>query len=153
MQSEWLYDKVNRVPKISDEDLAEMVSAITPVIRVSHSFYQHMTWPDAPDPRHDSFLWHARPTGEEFAFHQLNECEIITQHHSCVFFKPSLAEVFAWVRLYAGENWRLFSHFCLENPARLGSSSDFYARCTLLGGSRLFKGRQISPGYHELVER
>jgi hypothetical protein len=152
-QSEWLYNKVNRVPSISDEDLAEMVSAIKPVIRSRGSFYQDMTWPDAPDPRHDSFLWHARPVGEEFAFHQLNQCGIITQHKSCVFFKPSLAEVFAWVRVFAGDNWRLFTHFCLESPARIGASSDFSARCTLCGGPRLFQGREISPGCHELVER
>lgn len=155
MTIDWLYEKVSRVPDITDEQIAEM-RHIEPVLRSQNSgMYRRIKDVDTVDPRYQSFLWNAEPTGEEFTFDVLNQTEVITQHHSSVFFKPSLAEVYAWIRVYLGDQWNAVKYFCLHDPARVGASSDIYCFCTLLGGPVLVRGKEITfPGGgigHELV--
>lgn len=144
---DWLYDKIQRVPKISDKQIEDM-RHIEPVLRVRNSsMYQKIKGIKNQDARNVSFLWYAEPTGPEFTFDTLNQSEIITQHHSSVFFKPSLAEVYAWIRIYLPKEWCLLRYFCLEEPKRIGGSSDFSARCTVMGGTMLVRGKEfVCPG-------
>jgi hypothetical protein len=145
--SDWLYDKVQRVPPISDAQIAEM-RHIEPVLKIPESvMYRRIKDADLLDPRNVSFLWNAEPIGGEFTFDTLNVTEIITQHHSSVFFKPSLAEVYAWIRAYMPETWSRVLYFCLGEPTRIGGSSDFMCQCQVMGGRILVKGEPfIFPG-------
>lgn len=151
----WMYDKINRVPKISNKQIEEM-RHIYPTLRVDGSFVKRVKDQELIDPRNQSFLWDAVPEGDEFTFHQLNSSTIITQHHSAIFFKPSLAEVYAWIRVYMPKTWNMVTCFCMDEPARLGSSSDMMCHCTLMGCPKLVKGKSFTTvtGYtgHELVE-
>lgn len=138
----WLYDKIQRVPEISDEQISAM-RHIEPVLRDGESFmYRRITGIDKIDPRNASFLWDARPTGREFTFHRLNMVTIITQHHSSVFFKPSLAEIYAWMLIYMPESWVNFTHFFLGEPKRIGASSDIACECLVMGGEMLVQGQE-----------
>lgn len=150
----WLYDKINRVPEISDKQIEEM-RHIYPVLRTG-GFVRKIKNQELIDPRNQSFLWDADPEGDEFTFDQLNSSTIITQHHSAIFFKPSLAEVYAWIRVYMPETWNMVVCFCMGEEARIGSSSDIMCHCTLMGGPKLVKGKEFTTatGYtgYELVE-
>lgn len=141
MRHDWLYSKVRRVPEITDEQIAEM-RHIEPVLRAPDScMYRRIKGADKLHPRDVSFIWNAEPTGGEFAFDSLNATQIITQHHSAVFFKPSLAEVYAWIRVYLGDNWRAVRFFCMgDDVSRIGGSSDMSCNCTLLGGDLYERG-------------
>jgi hypothetical protein len=140
--SEWLYDKIQRVPEISDEQITAM-RHIEPVLRDGESgMYRRIIGIGKIDPRKTSFLWDAKPTGQEFTFHQLNVAKIVTQHHSSVFFKPSLAEVYAWMLVYMPESWGHFTHFCLGEPKRIGSSTDIMCECEVMGGELLVRGQE-----------
>jgi len=154
--SDWLYDKVNRVPPITDEQIAEM-RHIEPVLKLPDScMYRRIAGCQSLHPRDVSFLWNANPTGDEFTFEPLNITEIITQHHSSVFFKPSLAEVYAWMRVYMPDYWGLFRFFCMGEVRRIGASSDFMCQCDVMGGEMLVRGKEfIFPSGHvghELVK-
>lgn len=153
--ADWLFDKIQRVPEISDEQVAAM-RHIEPVLRVGEScMYRGIAGIDKIDPRRTSFLWDAKPTGPEFTFHQLNMPTIITQHHSAVFFKPSLVEVYAWMLVYMPDCWWYFTHFCLGEPKRIGSSSDFVCECVVMGGETLCRGPEVrfanGEAGHQLV--
>lgn len=140
MNENWLYDKVNRVPKISNKHVAEM-RHIEPVLRVDTVMFRRIAGISLKDPRNVSFLWDATPTGDEFTINTLNSTTVITQHHSSVFFKPSLAEVYAWIRFYMGKNWNLVKFFCLERPERMPAVTDYACHCLLMGGPILVKGK------------
>jgi hypothetical protein len=153
--ADWLYEQITRVPEITDAQIAEM-RHILPVLAVPNSsMYQLVRGADALDPRSVSFLWDAQPEGEEFTFHILNMTTVITQHHSAVFFKPSLAEVYAWIRFYLGDNWASVSHFCMGESQRIGSCTDVMCWCELLGGPQLVRGAAAPSGHsaYELVPR
>ena len=132
---DYLYDKVTRVPEISDEQIAEM-RHIHPIFKAGPNRYQRIKGVDKIDARKVAFLWDAEPTGPEFFFDQLNEVEIITQHYSSVFLKPSLAEVYAWIRLYMPETWEGVRFFWLDidNYHRFSGCTNWYAPCYLFGG-------------------
>lgn len=152
MVTDWLYDKVMRVPEITDEQIAEMLH-IRPLLHVRNEAYRLAGWDNPPDPRNSSFLWDAKPIGEDLYFHAGSVAHVITTHKSSVFFKPSLAEVYAWIRVYCPENWRLFTHFCLGEVNRIPGSTDCYAVCSLFGGKTLVCGKQFGPDCYELVEQ
>lgn len=141
MSSEWLYDKVERVPTITDDEIDAMIH-ITPVLE-HNGMYREIKDIDRIDPRNHSFLWDAEPTGQEFTYEILNQTTILTQHHSSVFFKPSLAEVYAWIKIYMPNNWDKLSHFCLLDPQRVGSSCDMWCPCIIMGGPRLVRGNKF----------
>lgn len=142
--TKWLYDRIHRVPEISDDQIAAM-RHIEPVLRDGEScMYRRIIGIGKIDPRRTSFLWDAKPHGREFTFHQLNMATIITQHHSSVFFKPSLAEVYAWMLVYMPESWGHFTHFCLGEPKRIGSSSDIMCECVVMGGEILYRGNEVT---------
>lgn len=144
----YLYEKVVRV--------AEM-RHIHPVLRVENSvMFRRINRIEDVHPRDQSFLWSADPTGDEFTFDQLNQSVVLTQHHSAVFFRPSLAEVYAWIRVYMKDDWRLVRFFWIQEFERVPGTTDVIAKCLLMGGRMLVKGDQVtfadgSIG-HELVE-
>lgn len=153
--SEWLYSKVQRVPKITDEQIREMIH-IEPLLKTESNMYQKISGIQLIHPKKETFLWAPKPTGKEFTFHQLNITEIITQHNSSVFFKPSLAEVYAWIRFYMPDEWNKVEYFCMGEFKRIGGSSDIMCQCEIMGGKTLVKGKSfVSPGGqigYELVE-
>lgn len=140
--SEYLYEKMRRVPTITDEQIAAM-RHIVPVLSDGFGMYRRIVGIDAIDPRTQSFLWDAEPTGEEFTFDTLNVATIITQHYSSVFFKPSLAEVYAWMLVYMPDTWNLFTHFCLGEAKRISRSYDVVCECSVMGGKMLVKGKEF----------
>lgn len=141
--SDWLYDKIKRVPPITDEQIAEM-RHIEPVLKVPDSaMYRRVKDAQEIHPTSVSCIWSAEPTGEEFTFHTLNVSRIITQHHSNVFFKPSLAEVYAWIRFFMLEHWRDVRFFCLGEAWRIGSTCDIACECEVMGGDMLRRGKPI----------
>lgn len=153
--SEWLYSKVQRVPKITDEQIREMIH-IEPLLKTDSNMYQRISGVQLIHPRKESFLWDAKPVGKEFTFDQLNITEITTQHESGVFFKPSLAEVYSWIRVYMPDEWNKVKYFCMGEFKRIGGSSDIMCQCEIMGGKTLVKGKSfVSPGGqigYELVE-
>lgn len=156
MAHDWLYDKIQRVPAITDEQIAEM-RHIEPVLRDGErQWFRRIKDARKLHPRDVSFLRDAEPTGDDFTFDSLNISQIITQHHSAVFFKPSLAEVYAWIRVYMPETWREVRFFCLRPAERLGGTSDLFCICDVMGGRALVRGPEfIFPSGavgHELVE-
>lgn len=139
----WLYDTIRRVPPITDDQINAM-RHIEPVLQDPKSgMYRRVAKIQKVHPRNESFLWDARPTGKEFTFHALNEATIITQHESSVFFKPSLAEVYAWMLVYLPDDWNRFGYFFLGEPNRISGSTDCVCECQLLGGPLLYKGDQV----------
>ena len=155
--TDYLYSKVCRVPEITDTEIAEM-RHIEPLLRVADSvMYRRMKDADKIDARNVSFSWDATPIGGEFTFDTLNSTTVITQHNSSIFFRPSLAEVYAWIRFYLGDQWRSVSHFCMGECRRLPGSTDVACDCVLMGGPILVAGgRVVFPsgaiGY-KLVEK
>lgn len=100
--SKELWSEANPVyiPEISNEEIAAM-RHIEPVLRVYGSdFYRRIEGIHSIDPRGVSFLWDAKPSGEQMVFHPLNLVRIMTFHTfgAPVLFKPSLAEVYAGIR-------------------------------------------------------
>lgn len=152
----YLYELVQRVPKISDKQVAKM-RHIHPLFKGSNGMYRKMIGVDKLDPRSVSFLFEQNPIGEEFTFDTLNSVEVITQHNSGVFFKPSLAEVYAWIMFYLGDNWNRVRFFHMGESFGAGRSTDVICKCMLLGGPMMVKGKEIrfandSIG-HEMVKR
>jgi len=140
----WLYEQVHRVPEITDEEIAAM-RKIQPVLRVRDSMmFRRIAGAELLHPRDVSCLWNADPIGDEFTCDCLDSTTVITQHHSSVFFKPSLAEVYAWIRFYLRDSWGMVRYFCLENPERIGGSSDFSCRCILIGPRLLERGDEFT---------
>ena len=90
----YLFELVNRVPEITDEQIAEM-RHIEPVFRVVGNIYRRIKDVDKLHPRDVSCIGMIVPVGEELAPGVLDQAEIITQHHSGTCFVPSLAEVYA----------------------------------------------------------
>lgn len=153
--NKWLFESVHRVPKITDAQIEKM-RHIVPVLQDEGCMYRAIRDIEKIHPRDSSFLWDAKPTGRPFTFESLNITTIITQHHSSVFFKPSLAEVYAWIRVYLREDWSRVRCFCLGEAERVGSSCDFYCKCQIMGGPILMQGKAVrfangSIGY-ELVD-
>ena len=97
MNGTHLYEKVQRVPEITDEQIADMLK-IVPTLQYGN-MYRTIKGYKKLDPRNVSFIWDAMPTGREYTFHVLEMTHIVTQHRSSVFFKPSLAEVYSWICL------------------------------------------------------
>jgi hypothetical protein len=153
MNNQYLYEVISRVPVITDEQIAEM-RHIEPVLK--DGMCRRIKGIEKVHPRDVSFLWDAEPTGDEFTFDSLNMSTIITQHRSAVFFKPSLAEVYAWIRVYLPEEWRRVRHFHMGECQRLGASSDVFCQCLIMGGDMLVKGNRVTfPSGaigHELVK-
>lgn len=141
--TDYLYDKIQRVPLISDGDISEM-RHIEPVLAVANTaMYQRIKDSAKLHPRNVSFLWDAEPVGDLFTFDTLDKAVILTQHESSVFFKPSLAEVYAWIRVYMPEAWENVRYFCMGNMKRIPHSSDCVCECTLMGGRMLKYGDSI----------
>lgn len=151
----WIFELVNRVPSISDAEISEM-RHIEPVL-AEDGMFRRIVGVEKLHPRDVSFLWNAKPHGDLFTFEQLNITTIITQHHSSVFFKPSLAEVYAWIRFYLREQWNQVKFFCLESPERIASSTDFYCKCQIMGGDMLVIGDPVTFASgaigHQLVKK
>lgn len=151
----WIFDLIHRVPDISDDQIAEM-RHIEPVLQTDGAMFQRIARASKLHPRDVSFLWNAEPEGELFTFHTLNMSTIITQHHSAVFFKPSLAEVYAWIRVYMPNTWHHVKFFCMGESKRIGASTDIMCECRVMGGGVLVRGNSIrfadgSLGY-EMIE-
>lgn len=138
----YLYENVQRVPSITDKQIAEM-RHIEPVVKSSGVMWRRILGADKIDPRNVSCVWYQEPTGDEFSFDTLNTSTIITQHHSAVFFKPSLAEVYAWIRVYMPDTWGLVKYFHLRDQFRIGASSDFGCYCEIMGGDLLVRGHEV----------
>jgi len=138
--SGWLYDEVKPVPEITDAQIAEMRHT-EPLIKSGEGMYRRIKGSEVIDPRGVSFMWDAVPVGKEFRFHQLNEATIITQHTGYLF-KPSLAEVYSWMRIQI-PNWKAFSFFCLGSPERIGGSTTCFCKCLVMGGKKRVKGEEI----------
>jgi len=148
----WLYECVNRVPEISDEQIAEM-RHIHPVLRVgTGSMFRSIAGSENIHARNVSFLWDAAPTGGEFTFDVLNMPTIITQHKSIIFFKPSLAEVYSWILIQLGDEWRSVSHFCVGEPQRIAGSHDVFCQTVVMSGRKLVKGKLVGTDAYELIE-
>ncbi len=147
----WLFEKIKRVPSISDAQI-KLMRHIEPLVKVPSScMYRRIAGAGKIHPRNVSFLFAAEPTGDEFTFDTLNVSTIITQHHSAMFFKPSLAEVYAWIRIYLGENWREVSFFCMGEHRRIGSCTDVACDVEVMGGPILVRGQTMENGMYELV--
>lgn len=152
---EYLFEMNERIPPITKEQIAEM-RHIQPLLRVGETNeFQRIKDQERLHPENVSCLWNAEPIGNEICFSQLDTTTIITLHKSSVFFKPSLAEVYAWIRLYFRDNWSKVGFFCLENPRRIAASSDCVCDCLVMGTTPLVKGRGqfLESGYtaYELV--
>lgn len=142
----YLYEFVDRRPRISDKQIAEM-RHIVPVIRDQESiFYRLQKDGDKIDPRGVAFNWNAIPCGEEFAFGELDQATIVSQHRCPYLFKPSLDEVYASIRANFGDNWRRVRFFELLNDSvrRIGGTTDYYAECRVFGGRRLLRGKSFT---------
>lgn len=155
MRNQWLYELVNRVPSITNDQIAKM-RHIEPVVKIPNSvFYQRIEGADKLHPRDVSCIWDRKPIGDPFTFHTLDITEIITQHHGGVFFKPSLAEVYAWILLYMPTEWTRVRYFCLGEASRIGSSMDIVCHCQIMGGKMLVSGGvEMVDGLesHRLIE-
>ena len=155
MNKQWLYELVNRVPSITNGQIAKM-RHIEPVVKIPNSvFYRRIEGADKLHPRDVSCIWHRTPIGEPFTFNTLDVTEIITQHHSSIFFKPSLAEVYAWILFYMPTEWTRVRYFCLGEANRIGSSTDIMCRCEIMGGKMLVSGGVESVNgseLHRLIE-
>lgn len=130
---DYLYEQVNRVPSITDEQIAAM-KHIEPVVLGSDGWYRRIPNANKIHARDCAFNWLDGTVGKGFQPGPLNQAEIITQHHSSVFFKASLAEVYAWILFYMPDSWKRVKYFCLGNGERIGTSCDFVSLCILIGG-------------------
>ena len=139
----WLYEQIERVPKITDAQIAKM-RHIEPLLKDRDSgMYRRTDNGSRLDPRNVSCIWSAQPVGEEFTFHTLNVGRILTQHHSSIFFKPSLAEVYAWLLIYMPMSWERVRFFHLGEARRIGGTTDFVCECDVFGGDVLVKGKEF----------
>jgi hypothetical protein len=136
-----LYELVNRVPDISDAEIAEM-RHIEPLLGADGMF-RRIEGADSLHPRDVSFLWNASPVGDPFTFDTLDRTEIITQHKSSMFFKPSLAEVYGWIRFYMKSDWNAVRFFSLGDYYRVSGETDVICKCIIMGGDLLVKGQPV----------
>ena len=62
----WLFDKINRVPPISDTQIS-LMRHIEPVLR-EDGLFRRIAGVNKVHARDESFLWDAKPTGEPFLY-------------------------------------------------------------------------------------
>lgn len=157
MNNRWLYEYVQRVPPISDEQITKM-RHIDPLVKLPDSvMYRRIKDAGKIDPRNESCIWDAAPCGPEFTFDSLNRTTIITQHHSSIFFKPSLAEVYAWILVYMPTTWGNVRYFRLGDYERIGGGTDVVCKCEIMGGDMLVAGNPAafangSIGYELVIK-
>lgn len=104
------------VPEISDEQIAAM-RHIQPLLREPNTRkFARIKGIEAIDPRGVSFLWDAEPQREVLYFNSLDEIGIMTFHKfgAPVYFKPSLAEVYASIMRFVPD-WSRINFFCLNS--------------------------------------
>lgn len=136
--SDDLWMHVRRVPRISDAKIAEM-RHIEPVLYdPDTNRYRKIDGVSRMDPRYTSFLWDAKPAGEPFRVDRMQTAHVITQHKSDVFFKPSLAEVYAWIRFYLSDRWSDVKFFCINTQERIHGGTDVVCQCLLIGGDPIY---------------
>ena len=131
------------IPEISDSLVERMRSHIEPLIPDSDagSGYRRIKDVERIDARRQSFLWDAEPCGPRLVFEPLNQLQIITFHAfgAPVFFKPSLAEVYAGILRFVPE-WERIRFFALRAD-NLGADniigSCHWCRCSLFGETPL----------------
>lgn len=127
------------VPKIRRKQV-EAMRHIRPLLRIDGSVYSPIKGIDKIDPFKTSFLWNAEPEDLKYLFPFSDSIEILTFHTyaATVFFKPSLAEVYASIRRFV-RDWSHVRWFCLEtsNLDRLNVIGDVhFVRCRLFGEPR-----------------
>lgn len=150
--SSCLYNKINRVPKITREQVMEMIH-IRPVLHGAGCFFYECGWDNGdPDPFNVAFLWDVKPVGDEFTFCDLNSALIIATTESSYYYKPTLAEIYAWIRVQAPDTWMLFSHFCVGEPTQFAGTVDYYMPVRLFGGPKLIKGEKLGEDAYALIE-
>lgn len=135
-----MFEQIRRVPEITDEQIAAM-RRIVPCILQEDGMYKEIEDADKIDARRVSFLWNAEVHGEPFTF--TNMATIITQHYSAYFFKPSLAEVYAWILFAFPQNWDKITHFCLGEPRRISGTVDCVCECMVADGPKLVRGEPV----------
>ena len=130
----WAYSIPKIVPDITDEQIAEM-RHIHPVMKEKEltCWYRHIKGAHKLHPRNVSCIWDMKPTGKRLAPHTLNEATIVTMHECSYFFKPSLAEVYAWIRFFMGDEWTRVKYFWInENQTIRLANMDVACQTTLL---------------------
>ena len=127
---------------------------IEPVLQVPDScMYRRIKDATSIDPRQESCLWDAEPTGKEFTYGTLDITRVVTQHTSSIFFKPSLAEVYAWIRVFFHDRWQEVDCFCLGEATRISQSTDFICQCDVMGGQVMVKGGDVTFANGEIGYR
>jgi hypothetical protein len=111
------------VPDIYDHEIAAM-RHIEPLLQVpGTAWYQRIKGIQDIHPRNVSYLWNAEPCGELMAFGPLGRVTIMSFHKfgAPVFFKPSLAEVYASILRFVPE-WKHVRFFSLRSE-NLGTAN------------------------------
>lgn len=121
---------LNLIPKISDEEISEMLQKITPLMIVDGKWGDALYQIDGIEnvaTRDFAFLWDAKPKGREHVFHFSRT--FITYHTWAYygFFKPTLAEVYAQIRKL--DNWESFDFFALKSDMQPSMIIDEYHWC------------------------
>lgn len=97
----WSVCKPKMIPDISDEDIEEMLKQIRPVQWKDDCFHEILT--DGVNRRETAYIWEPK-LGRKLNIYRdgLNKVEILTIHTWTYykFFKPTLAEVFACIRMF-----------------------------------------------------
>jgi len=112
----WSTTRPLLVPDIYDHEI-EAMRHIEPLIREPQSnWYWRIKGIQDKHPRNVSYLWDAEPTGDRMAFGPLGKVTIMSFHKygAPVFFKPSLAEVYASIRRFVPD-WKHVRFFSLRS--------------------------------------
>jgi len=112
---------------ISDEDLFYLLLKFTPLIEKPDGFWEFVP----VDPRNVSFTWEPKPTVKVANFLQLKEVMVDFPCGHYSMFKPSIAEVLAWLPDDIKESANAF--YIPDEPVAVYSSGSFQRAKVVFG--------------------
>jgi len=121
------------IPDITDSRIAVILNRVKPVVETKPGYYREVV---LVDPRGMAFLWDPKLVGEPLRLKALRRVRTYHTWGSPALFKPSLAEVCAFLQ---NQDLEGATHFCLEaddglhKPDACNSSGYHSGVCTLLG--------------------
>lgn len=138
--TDWMFENVDLVPPITDDQIREMLMVMTPMVSVGDVFYRQIDIVGV-DCRTVSYMWSPKPFGPELIADTAAESTIPTYHTfgAPVFFKPSLAEVLGAILRFT-KDWRKVRYFSMTSDAPKVFGSYHAAKCMIASEMCMIEG-------------
>ena len=113
------------IPEITDEQCIEMLYSMWPVHRIGGEGQYRVIAPNGIHLRKMAYTWVERPEAREVNLTERNKLGTILTMHTCAyygFFKPTLAEVLAFIRRDVVD-WQRVKYFYLDPCEVMGDKA------------------------------